>query len=119
MMRAVIERVDMGAFRPQGILHVGMELAHGRFLVVAAGDAGLVGDDDHVIAGLIEQPHGFWRACDPFKLFGPVGIAVVDIEHAVAIEKRCRTLALVDAQNRNSVFLNRRIYLYKRRIMVR
>ena len=53
---------------------------------------------NHEIAGLVEQAHGLGRAGDPFKLVGPVGIAVVDIEHAVAIEKRRRTLALVAAQ---------------------
>ena len=60
---------------------------------------------NHVIAGLVEQTHGIGRAGDPFKLVGPVGIAVVDIEHAVAIEKCRRTLALVVSQEFNSVFL--------------
>ena len=88
----------MRALRPQGILHKGVELVHGSFLVVTARDAGLVGDDEHEIAGLVEQPHGLGRAGDPFQLVGPVGVAMVDIEHAVAIEKRRRTLALVAAQ---------------------
>jgi hypothetical protein len=53
----------------------------------------------------VEQTRGLGRASDPFKLVGPVGIAMVDTEHAVAIEKRCRTFALVDLQDPDSVIL--------------
>src|ERR1022692_3261449 len=90
-----------------------VELAHGCFIKVAACYAGLVGDDDYVVTGLVEQTHRFRCADNPFKLLGSVDIAVVDIKHAVAIEKRRRTLALIDVQDFNSVFLKKRICLYK------
>ena len=41
------------------------------------------------------KSHGFRRAIDPFELLGPVGIAMVDVENAIAIEK-CRRPACVN-----------------------
>jgi hypothetical protein len=66
------------------------------FIEVAARNARLVGDNKYEISGLVQQSHGFRRSIDPFKLLGPVGIAVVDVENTVAIEK-CRRPANVSA----------------------
>jgi hypothetical protein len=73
------------------ILHVGVEQIHCRFLVKPAGNAGLIGDDEDVVAGVIEQTHGHWRSGRPFEIIDPVNITAVDIENAVAIEKCCGT----------------------------
>ena len=103
----MIEGVDMRALRLECILHVGVEGVHVRLAVHAAGDAGLVGDDNDGKAGFVEHPHGFRRACDPVELVDAMGVAVVDIEHAIAVEKGRRPPGLVAAQIVHSVFRQR------------
>ena len=86
----------MGAMRGKALLHVCMERLYRIFIVVAARNTGLVRDNKYVVSGFVQQPDGFERSIDPFKLFGSVGIAVVDVENAIAIEK-CRRPAYVNS----------------------
>ena len=87
MMRAIIECVDMGVLCLERFLHVGVEFVDGRFVIIAARDAGLIGDDDHEIAGLVEQAHGLRRAGDPLQLVGLVGhwVKVAGSQFAVGL----------------------------------
>ena len=73
-----------------------MEGFYRGFIKVAARNARLVGDNKYEVSGLIQQSNGLRGAIDPFELVGPVDIAVVDVENAVAIEK-CRRPAYVNA----------------------
>ena len=58
MMRAVVPAVDArAAARPAGG-DLGVQLADELGPDHAAADAALVGDDDHGVAGAVEQPHG-------------------------------------------------------------
>ncbi|EZQ15567.1 hypothetical protein CF98_11075 [Halopseudomonas bauzanensis] len=83
----MVEGVDMSAHVGQFRLHARVEGMHVRLVVEAMGDAGLIGDHEHKIARLVEGEHGFARAFHPPQLLGPVGVAVVDVEHAVAVEE--------------------------------
>src|SRR5262249_9276631 len=91
MMRAIIKRIDMGALLFELALHVRVECFDSGFIIVTAGHAGLICNDEYVVSGLVQKAHGFGCALNPFELFGPVRIAAVDIQDAIAIEKCCWT----------------------------
>src|SRR5262245_6696704 len=96
MMRTIVERVDVGTMRFEAVLHAGMEQFYGSFIEVTACDAGLICNDQYVVAGSVQKPHRFRRSLDPFELFGFVHKAVVHIQDSVAIEK-CRPAAFAGA----------------------
>ncbi len=87
VMRAIIKGIDMRAAFGQRFLHMGVQALNVGLLVKATGDAGLIGDHNRQMSRLIEHTHGLGRTGNPFELFRPADIAVVDIEHAVTIEK--------------------------------
>jgi len=96
MVRAKIKCINMGPMRCEFLLHMRMEGFHCFFRVVSARNTRLVGDHQNVISGLVQKPHGLRGAIDPFELLRSVGIAAVDIEDAIAIEK-CRRPARVNS----------------------
>ena len=87
MMRAIIERVDAGAGGGELPPDLVVETLDVVLAVIAARDARLVGDDDRQEAGVVQQPHRLGRAGDQVELLETMHVAVVDIEHAVAIEE--------------------------------
>src|SRR5262245_11572773 len=87
MMRTIIKCIDMGAMLFQVVLHVRMECPHRVFVIVAAGDPGLICNDENVVSGLVQKAHRFGRSLDPYELLGLVRIAAVDFTAAVAINK--------------------------------
>ena len=90
MMRTIIEGIDVSAFFGQHVLHMRVERFYRRFVEEPTRHARLIGNHQHIIAGLIEQAHAFGRPRYPFKLLGSVHIAVIDVENPVAIEERGR-----------------------------
>src|SRR5262245_62009412 len=91
MMRTIIKCIDMGAMLFQAVLHVRMECSHRVFVIVAAGDPGLICNDENVVSGLVQQAYRFGCSFNPRELLGLVRIAAVDIQDAVAIKKCRRT----------------------------
>lgn len=89
MMGTKIKCINVGAAFSKIILHVRMERFYRLFTKVVARNTGLVSDDQYIVSGFVQQSHGFRRSVDPFELGGFVGIAVVYVKNAVAIEK-CR-----------------------------
>ena len=61
---------------------------HRRLVVVAAGDAGLVGNDEDMPAGLGGVTDRIARAVDPLEAVARADIAVIDVEHAVAVQEQ-------------------------------
>lgn len=90
-MRAKIECVDMGAMRCKIVLHMCVEKIHRRFIIVAAGNAGLIRDDQYVVPGQIQKAHSFRRPSHPFELFRLVSVAMIDVKNAITIEKGGRS----------------------------
>src|SRR5262245_35940349 len=86
----VVERIDDGATRGQLVAHPGMQRMHAVLAVVSVRDPGLVGDHDHAVAEIIEPTNCFDRARNPLDLLGPMHIAVIDIENAIAVEEHGR-----------------------------
>src|SRR4029453_14396224 len=91
MMGTIIKCIDMGAMLFEAVLHVRMEGLHRGFVIIAAGDPGLICDDKNVISGLVQAAPRLGRSFNPFELFGLVPIAAVDIQDTVAIKKCRRT----------------------------
>jgi hypothetical protein len=87
MVRTVIEGVDMSSARRKAGQHVGMEQLYGILVKITASDPGLIADDEHVVARLVQQLHGFLCTGNPFKLIGSVSVAKIHVENAVAIKK--------------------------------
>src|SRR6185437_1085772 len=87
MVRTVIERVDMSSARGKVSLHMGMEQLYGVLIEIAASNAGLIADNEHIVARLVQQLHGFLRSRNPFELIGSVGVTKIHIEDTVAIKK--------------------------------
>ena len=68
-------------------LHPVGEFSERGFVVVAAPDAGLVGDDDQREARVVKAPGGVEHPRHPFERFDRVDVGVIDVDHAVAVEK--------------------------------
>ncbi len=82
-----IDGVDMAARRRQVLAQRRVHRVHGRLVVVAPADARLVGDDDHQIAQVIQAPDRLGSAGNPLDVLDRVHIALVDVEHPVAVEE--------------------------------
>src|SRR4051812_18462061 len=87
MMRAIPDIVDDGALGGEFGAHPVVQ--HVEFLLgeVAARDAGLVGEEEHVIAGLVEPADRLRRVRHPADPFAGAHIAVVVVDDPVAVEK--------------------------------
>ena len=78
----------MRAFRFQDILHMPVNVFDRGLGIKPARDAALIGHDQDVVAGFVEQTHRRRGAGNHFDIVGLVGVTAVDVEYAVAIEKR-------------------------------
>jgi hypothetical protein len=102
--RANVESVDLAAFDRKVLLHRLVKARDCGQIEVAAGYAGLVGGDDHQNASGIQLCNRPLGAGDPFQAVDLGDIAVIDDQHAVAIEehrgpmRRYRLPARFDAQ---------------------
>ncbi len=73
--------------RPQRLLHVRVQQAHRVLVVKAPRHPGLVGDQEGeqvAVVGRLDRGDGVFG---PLEVFRPMDIAVVDIQHPVAIEE--------------------------------
>ena len=84
---AVAEVVDRAAAGANLVDHPGGKTGELGFVVVAAGDAGLVGDDEDVPAGVGGGAHGVDGAGDEYESFLMADPAVIDVDDAVAVEE--------------------------------
>lgn len=87
MMRAIIERIEMGADLLEFVIHPGIDVPDIAFGVVATGNATLVRHKDGEIATVVDVANGFLGAGYPNEVFGAVQVVDVDIEGAVAVEE--------------------------------
>ena len=92
MVGAVFEAIDVRAVAPQLGAHPAVQVDDVLFAVQPARDTGLVGDDEHQVARVVQPAHRLARAGDPADLVGMVHVARVLVQHAVAIEEGGRAL---------------------------
>ncbi len=92
---AIAPIVDRGAGGGQLLRHPAVEGSDRLLTIEPLGDAGLVGDDEQVIAHIVHELHRLLRSRNPLDLIRRVDVAVVDVEDAVAIEKDRRAAALL------------------------
>lgn len=86
-MRAIFEAIDPS---PHGLKlrgHPVVQRVNGGLIVISAGHAGLVGDDEDMTAAVIEQADGFPGSVEPFHLVRSVHISKIAVQNTVAIEE--------------------------------
>ena len=91
MVRTIAPIVDRGALGRKLLRHPAVEGLDRVLLVKPFGDPGLIGDDEHVKAGVVQKLHRRLGAADPLDLMRRMDIAVVDVEDPVAVEEDGRT----------------------------
>ncbi len=95
MVRAIAPVVDRGAFGGKLLRHPAVERFRSPLpRKVPLATPGLIGDDEDVIAGVVQELHRLLGAADPLDLMRRMDIAVVDVEDSVAIEEDGRPAAL-------------------------
>ena len=87
MMRTIADVVDPGALRGEFVAHPVVQRIDVVFREVAARHAGLVGEEEHEISGVVQASDRLRRIRHPADPFLRADIAVVMIDDAVAIEK--------------------------------
>ena len=87
MMRAVIQRVEIGAAGLQPPAHLVVADLDEARIDQPVRDARLIGDDDQRVAGALEQPQRIGRPRKQLEVLEPVQITDVDVECPVAIQK--------------------------------
>ena len=92
MMRAISDVVDDSALRGKLGAHPVMQRVELGFGEKAARDAGLVGEEENEIAGVVEPSDRLRRIRHPADAFPRAHVAVVMVDDAVAVEKRRRPL---------------------------
>eukprot|EP01035_Chromulina_nebulosa_P041328 gene41328-55899_t len=80
MVRAIADVVDHGAF--------GFQLGAHPVMQLSARDAGLVGENEYQIAGVVEATDGLCRIGHPADRFRLEHMMVIVIDDTVAVEKR-------------------------------
>lgn len=79
----------MGAPRGEFALHPVRELLKVLSAVVAPSDAGLVRNDNKEKARIVEDPGSLKDPRNPLEMLPVVDVGVIDVDHAVAVEKSC------------------------------
>ncbi len=87
MVRTGVDRVDVRAFAAQ--FHLQTIVDAGEFFkrALAAGDDGLVGDDDDAELGLAQEMDGPGRTGNQVEIFGAADVGDFFVERAVAVEE--------------------------------
>jgi len=88
MVRAVADVVDMRALIRKFLAHPVVEGAEIVLGEKAARHAGLIGEKEHKIAGVVEPADRLCRVRHPADALARAHVAVVVVDHAVAIEER-------------------------------
>lgn len=87
VMGAVVDAVDEGALLPEEGLHLVVDGLQGLPGQAALCDAGLVGDDDGEVAGVVDAADGLGRTGQELELLGLGQVADVFVDGAVAVEE--------------------------------
>lgn len=87
VMGAVVERIEVRANFGELAIHPAVEIPHGMFRIVAAGDAGLVRDEDGEEALVVDVFYGFSGVWRPKKVLRSVKVVDIDVQCTVTIEK--------------------------------
>jgi len=86
----VIHLSDRYVFRFKAITHPSRQVFVGGFVKITTADAGLVGDDNDQPAQLIgPEASQFENSRDELELVRPVNVTTINIDHAVAVKKKC------------------------------
>ena len=91
--RTMIKCIHVRARLRKLMLHVRVKLSDMALLIEASGHSCLIGHHDHKIAAVVQSPDGGRRIFNPLKILGPMGVAAILIEDAVAIEECRRPLS--------------------------
>ena len=89
MVQAVEKIIDLRAVAGKQFADAPVNGEDIRFGVHAAGDAGLVGDDDGFESVLFEQLQRFGNSGDNDDLTGIGEVVHFNVDHAVAVEEKC------------------------------
>jgi hypothetical protein len=90
VIRTVIHSSDRYVFRFKAFTHPSRQVFVGGFVEITTADAGLVGDDNDQPAQLVgPEPSQFEDSRNKFELVRPMDVTTVNIDHAVAVKKKC------------------------------
>src|SRR5262249_59719682 len=90
---AGIDPSDRYVFRFKAITHPSRQVLIGGFVEITTADAGLVGDDNDQSAQLVgPKASQFENSRNELELGRPMDVPTINIDHAVAIEKKCTAL---------------------------
>src|SRR5262245_50386508 len=93
VIRAVIDSSDRCVFRFKAITHPSRQVFIGAFVEIAATNAGLVGHDNDQPTQLVgPEASQLENSRDELELVRPMDVATVNIDHAVAVKKKCTAL---------------------------
>jgi len=93
VIRAVIDAGDRCVFRFKPIAHPSRQIFVGAFVEIATTDTRLVGDDNDRSAQLVGPKAGqFENSRNEFELVQPMDVPTVNIDHAVAVQKKCTAM---------------------------
>src|SRR5262249_2085377 len=89
-IRTVIHSSDRYVFGLQAIPPPSREVFISGLIEITTADAGLVGDDNDQPAQLVgPEASQFENSRDELELVRPVNVTTVNIDHAVAVKKKC------------------------------
>src|SRR6516162_904444 len=93
VVRTVIHSSDRYLFRFKGITHPSRQVFIGGFVEITTADAGLVGNDNNQPAQLVgPEASQFENSRNELELVRSVNVATVNIDHAVAVKKKCTAM---------------------------
>ena len=87
MMWAIINTINFHAVRGELLFHPAGEKGELVFAVITTGNATLIGDDNQQITLLLQVAASVKNTINKIKLFRYRGVAVVDINDAISVEK--------------------------------
>src|SRR5207248_1657826 len=87
MMRAISDVIDHGTLGSKLGAHPVVQRIEFRFREEAAGDAGLIGEEEHEIPSVIQSADRLCRVRHPADALARAHIAVIVVDDAVAVEK--------------------------------
>src|SRR5262249_16400542 len=89
-IRTGINSSDRYVFGFKAIKQPSRKVFIGGFIEITTADAGLVGDDNDQPAQLVgPEASQFENSRDELELVRPVNVTTVNIDHAVAVKKKC------------------------------
>src|SRR5262249_55412307 len=92
-IRGVINASDRRMFRFEALTHSGRQSFVGGFVEITTADTRLVADDNNQAAQLVgPEASQFENSRDEVELVRPVNVATVNIDHAVAVKKKCTAM---------------------------